>query len=817
MSSDAEDPAPDLWHPDRNVHFIPIRHHSPACAKHLMAAIDEIGPAEILIEGPEDYQPLIELITDEVTSPPVAIVSFPSAKGGKTDFHMTSYYPLCSHSPEFVALAQAAKRGVPAQFIDLPSGDRMMLRGARDEDEEPEPMSLTDERAFDSSDYVRALAVRLGCRDQNEVWDHLFETRLTDPDWRRFFSDVGAYCHHVRMASAERDMERDGTIAREANMAAWIRDRLAAAAGPIVVLTGGFHTPALIDLVLGNAAPPVRSKKPQAADAYLIRYGFKQLDLLNGYGAGMPRPGYYDRIWRCHLDEARDGDPWRTVALDVLSEFTEHLRQSKAWPAPPVPTVSAAYEAAIQLARLRGRPGPTREDLLDACRSTLMTGEEIGDAAPTLGELGAFLTGSKLGDVPPSAGSPPLVEAARAEARRNRLNLEDGEARNRELDIYRNPAHRTASRFFHAMAFLDTGFGRRTGGPDLLSGVNLDILFESWSYAWSPMVEARLIDLAGAAENVTEACVVEMRKRLKSLTEEGQGRNAGAVVDLFIMACQAGIHDPALRFLPLLSDEVVSDPDFSSVVAALQKINLLWHGRDVMELPNAEDVEHLIGVAYRRALYLMADLKTVREDRMSDALEGLANLREVIVTCETEAVDRDLFTEAVGALMNEDLHPTLAGAVAALAYLSDLLTKGGLVERMKGSLSGAYVDIADRVAFLRGVMAISRELIWRVPGLVAEMDAILGGLDDEEFITLLPHLRLAFAGLDPRETDKLALTIADRHGISAQSLAAPVSYDLTAEEMQRNLELSTELARQLAEDGLSAFADPAAETSAGRP
>ena len=441
-----------------------------------------------------------------------------------------------------------------------------------------------------------------------------------------------------------------------------------------------------------------------------------------------------------------------------------------------------------------------------------MKGEEIGDAAPVLRELGAFLTGSKLGDVPPSAGSPPLVEAARAEARRHRLNLEDGEARNRELDIYRNAAHRAASRFFHAMAFLDTGFGKRMGGPDFLSGVSLDILFESWSYAWSPMVEARLIDLAGAAENVTEACVVEMRKRLRALADDGQARNAGAVVDLFLMACQAGIHDPALRFLPLLSDEILADPDFASVVAALQKINLLWHSRDVMELPNADDVEHLIGVAYRRALYLMADLKTVREDRLTNALDGLANLREVVVTCETGAVDRDLFTDAIRTLMDEDLHPTLAGAMAALAYVSDLLSKDGLVERMRGSLSGAYVDLAERVAFLRGIMAISRELIWRVPGLVAEMDAILGTLDDEEFITLLPHLRLAFAGLDPRETDTLALTIAERHGISPQSLAAPVSYDLTAEEMQRNLELSARLSRQLREDGLAAFADPAAGT-----
>ncbi len=36
----------------RGIHVAPIRHHSPACAFHLMAMIEEVAPAAILVEGP---------------------------------------------------------------------------------------------------------------------------------------------------------------------------------------------------------------------------------------------------------------------------------------------------------------------------------------------------------------------------------------------------------------------------------------------------------------------------------------------------------------------------------------------------------------------------------------------------------------------------------------------------------------------------------------------------------------------------------------------------------------------------------------------
>ena len=90
--------------------------------------------------------------------------------------------------------------------------------------------------------------------------------------------------------------------------------------------------------------------------------------------------------------------------------------------------------------------------------------------------LRTWLTGSAIGEVPPSAGSPPLVEAVRAQARSLGFTVSDGERRNRELDIYRKPRHREASRFCHAMALIDASFSQRTGGPDFRNDVSLDRL-----------------------------------------------------------------------------------------------------------------------------------------------------------------------------------------------------------------------------------------------------------------------------------------------------------------------------------------------------
>jgi len=66
-----------LFDAARGLYFAPIRHHSPACK----ALLTEIRPRQVLIEAPIDFDPLIPILLDAGTRPPVAIVAIDQAKG----------------------------------------------------------------------------------------------------------------------------------------------------------------------------------------------------------------------------------------------------------------------------------------------------------------------------------------------------------------------------------------------------------------------------------------------------------------------------------------------------------------------------------------------------------------------------------------------------------------------------------------------------------------------------------------------------------------------------------------------------------------
>jgi hypothetical protein len=77
----------------------------------------------------------------------------------------------------------------------------------------------------------------------------------------------------------------------------------------------------------------------------------------------------------------------------------------------------------------------------------------------------------------------------------------------------------------------------------------------------------------------------------------------------------------------------------------------------------------------------------------------------------------------------------------------------------------------------------------------------LAGLDDDGFVELLPHLRLAFARLDPREIDRLAQAVGERHRVETQALVAV--HDVAARELDDNLRADRAVAAMLATDGLA--------------
>jgi hypothetical protein len=124
---------------------------------------------------------------------------------------------------------------------------------------------------------------------------------------------------------------------------------------------------------------------------------------------------------------------------------------------------------------------------------------------------------------------------------------------------------------------------------------------------------------------------------------------------------------------------------------------------------------------------------------------------------------------------------------------------------LRGHFVGAS-DPARSVAFLRGLLHTARDAAWQQPQLLGELDALLAGWPEAEFVAVLPELRLAFAAMTPKETDRIAEAVAGMHGTT--TLGALVNYDVGERQLAANLALSGIVMGVLEADGLGSWVKP---------
>ena len=874
------------------VVFVPVRHHSPACAWALRELLRELRPAAILIEGPDDVNSLLPLMSEPQTRPPVAwlcqavreqpavtsdVADEVAPEAGadadpaapRTDTR-SSFYPFCDYSPEWIAIREGAALGAQVALIDLPWQDKAWER--EDDEEGPETLgtaarSQMAERHFAHSRYLTAMARQLGCADHHDLWDRLFELRSAPQrdDWRSLFTDVFSWCAMARLDYEPEVLEAELSLPRERHMAAHIQRWRAQVQGTIVVVTGGFHTPELLRLCAANAdakpaikarkakaTPAVKAAKASAAaapNAWLIRYSFEQLDALSGYSAGMPSPGYYQRVWeawnRSEADasalsasrplgsppsvqaepvEARHSagqppSPFTTVALDVLTGYAQQTRQQDQADAISTALVQAAALQAQRLADLRGNAGPGRQDLLDAIRSCFVKGAIDEGTRGFTADLRAYLSGTRMGEVPPSAGSPPLIEDARRLARAAGVRLDDTTARTTRLDLYRKPSHRVRSRFFQAMAYLDTGLAQWVNGPDFLAGTRLNLLFEEWHGAWSPLVEARLIALAADGASVEAACLTKLQREEAALAADGRGRSASAAVMLLLRACLVGLQHRLPQLLGMLSTHLNEDASLGSVIDCGHRLVTLWRAREPLGVQQHPELRRLLARVWPAALFLLPNLQHSPADAEAQAVQHLLALRELgrmlhtlDAPVDTAAparplIDASLLTPHLQRIATApDTAPGVCGAATALLYLEGLWDDAQLDTVLRQRFGPGAVP-ADAVRFLNGVMQAAPELLLRLPALLHGLDALVRGWDEAAFIAHLPDLRQAFTALRPQDTATLAERVVGLHGGDASVAGSLVAmhYETSEADLQAGLALQQALQAALVRDGLGAW------------
>ncbi|WP_030172222.1 DUF5682 family protein [Spirillospora albida] len=725
------------------VAFIGVRHHSPACARLVRETIARLRPAYVLVEGPADFgDRLDELLLGH--EPPVAIFSY-HRDGERVH---SSWTPFCGYSPEWIALHDGRAAGAEVRFIDLPAWHPALAGRAN--------------RYADADRRYAEVAERL-CRefavDNTDVlWDHLFEIGDADGLGER----LDAYFDLLR---GEAEAGEDDTE-REAYMASWIRAAEDAAGGrPVLVVTGGFHTPALRALIAdGPRAWPRVPSPPDGAlgGSFLVPYSFRRLDAFTGYQSGMPSPEYYRRLWESGPERAAEA-----LTETVVTRLRERgQRVSTA-------DLIAARTLTEGLTRLRGHRAPARTDILDGLVAALVTddldqrlpwtsrGPLAPGAHPAVLEMVTALSGDRVGRLHADTPAPPLVHDTAAEL--ERLGLDRAGTVALKLA---DPRGLARSRALHRLRVLRVpGFvrdeGPRTGADPVLK--------ERWTLAAADRDPARLSALieAGAyGPTLADAAAAALDERMA-----GAGTDMAALAAVLFDAALCGCAGQSDRIAASLAAGIAGASDIAGLGAALGVVLGLWRHDRVLGTARSPLFGTVVAGCAERVLWLVEGVRGGPAPADPGRLHALAATRDALLHAagplrERAGLDRDTaLGVARRVAANPDVPPDLRGAAFGLARaLGDTADPARAVRGAAGPRT--FGD------WLAGLFALARQdVLDDGSSVLGVLDEMVTALADDDFLVALPALRQAFAFFPPRERETIAGRLLGRRGAAGSARA----------------------------------------------
>ncbi|RJR06561.1 hypothetical protein C4588_07585 [Candidatus Parcubacteria bacterium] len=758
--------------------YFPIRHHSPVCSLKIQELIKEFQPENILIEGPYDFNPSIELLTDEETCPPFAIYSFfvdTSNRLGQNGI-LTSkeneparfrcWYPFTDYSPELVALREAKKIGAKALFIDLPYCEMLPAKITENLecDTSPEGMNLFNDYLLQQSSFVKLLCKKRGCRDYGDLWDDMFEAGGRNLSPLDFIKTFLTFCYMSRVDYPPGMLEAEGCKEREAFMAGNIRKSLEEGKKTLVV-TGGFHTTVLPGLVKENTSHKTLTSYPQSqAASYITRYGFALLDRHRGYASGMPSPAYYQDLWE--RTEAGDKTPFTSSALNFITKIAGRARDE----GHSVSTSESieAFNLGLNLSRFRGRKEITRTDLLDGITTSFIKGSlSDGGYNKILKIAFSLLRGDATGRVTPKAGHPPIVKDFYEKTRE--LSLENLTTSRKEvkLDLYRKEGHRKKSRFLHQLKFLKVSYGYLIKGPDFVRGKNLNLVFETWEIIWNPDIESNLIEKSLYGSTVSDAAGAFLSEQMASIENQ-----TGRAASLLLEACRMGLQGHIKNLGDIISSILEKDQDFPSLSSAMGDLCLIYKYRDALEAKGLESLLPLIYACYKQALCLLEEIIKTGKEKQKEIFEAFRKFHSIILSFKDLLPDKEIYVEGLKkALSVKDGCPLIRGAFMGVLYSFGEISEEEMEREFSGYLNGSPEYALLAPDFLEGILASAKYILMELSSVFQVLHRFLLESHEETFLRLLPGLRRASTVFTPRESEIMGKKIAKYLGITQENLS----------------------------------------------
>lgn len=762
------------------VVFFPVRHHSPVCSWQLIRFMDMYQPDIVLIEGPVNANELIPVLTAEDTKLPAAFYCYykdrkkfisPDAEDYKC------YYPFQYSSPEYNAAVEAKKHGIPARFIDLPYSDILIAASGSDNCKQ----SYSDDSRLVRSRFYERICEKSGTRSFDEFWEKYFEIGGLFMSPVEFVRLMHTYCVLTRESSDESELIADGTLLREQFMAGNIAEAMKEHSR-VLVVTGGFHCYGLFSLINRGNIPPVKLHSISAADqgCYPMAYSYEAADALRGYASGMRSPAFCDAV----MDRLRNCSEPDGVYNDLTLELLIKTARETAKRDIPVSIadITAAQSLMKGLAALRGIRECGTAELHDAVTSCFIKGEKTVSTAIPLDILRKLSTGDSIGHIGDKSHVPPLIADFEKQCAALKLKNSRTLANKAEAALFSSDKGMELSRFMHRMEFLNTGFAEMVKGPDLHRNRDRSRIREEWKYKRSPSVDAALIDHTTDGFTIEEACTTFAAKQLRA---QHRCENAAHIaVDCFLMGIPLEQSDRALI------DEILSsDGDIFSVGKGLRSFETL---HSLHALYGSEDPSSLLCLSrcFDKLISAMPSMADIPSDNAKDCISVLRTMFGLTVSTLPERAG--VFRSALLTMREANSkEPSVHGAVMGLLYAIDPDERAGAEQAMRGYLRGSETIRKMGADYLRGLFATARDIMLADDAFLKMTDELVSGMEHDDFMEILPSLRLAFSFFTPSEIRTAAAAVSELHNSCRDDILRTAAVDeglfLFGEELDREI------------------------------
>jgi hypothetical protein len=775
------------------LHLFGVRHHGPGSARAVLAALDAADPAIVLIEGPPDADDMIAFAASAAMTPPVALLVHV-----RDDPANASFFPFAVFSPEWQAMRWALARQRPVRFIDLPMSIRLAERkqpvvktpvadgappdaavetptdqasgqreGKQEEgkpqgqpegepgpaqdpesdlDPDAEPDPADDEFRRIRRDPLAYLAALAGYDDGEAWWNALVEQGAHGPEiFAALETAMTALRERLDQQPCQPPAEAETEQRREAHMRLAAAEALKETEGPVAVVCGAWHVPAL--------RRPAAAKDDRAVlkglatvkvTATWIPWTETRLAAGSGYGAGVLSPGWYAHLWQeLQRDKLQPHKPQpETTALAATAFATRWqarvaaLLRKNGRPASTASVIEAA-RLAISLAALRDLALPGLDEMREATLATLCEGEP----APFRLIESQLVIGQGVGEIDDAVPQMPLAADLARWQRRLKLKPEALDA-DISLDL-RSDAGLAKSQLLHRLALIHVPWGTPLG-----TGQSRGTFRENWRLRWDPEFSVRL------AEALVHGTTVEQAAGNAAVAEAERAASLDTVSAIVRGCLDAGLDAAADRTITLLQQQSAAATDIASLAGAVPPLADILRYGTARAMP--VQALRLLVTSLTEAVCagLVYACRNLQAEPAQDLRTKLGKL-DVAMTLVDDAGLSDGWRRALRLVADDaPSHPLLRGQATRMLYDQGILAADAAARHLSRALSPA-VPALEAGDWLDGFLGESGQVLLHDVSLRRIIDGWLVVIGEEEFTNLLPVLRRAFSSFDLSERRRL--------------------------------------------------------------